>query len=201
MDLYVSGNRISNVTERAVNIRQLGGRAYIERNVITTGAITGNAGGVAPDGIHVFGSGSYLIAHNSIQSDWEKGAGIRVHASFADWPITGAIVVDNDVNMTAPETAVFGDDQRRDRSQGLRARECGAQQQDSRTRPGSSCRSDAKGRAFPETTCSSGMTSKAMQPSVADVLVETGCDRHRSHRTQMEDPGWGHRHRHRETGR
>ena len=108
VDLYVSGNRISNVTERAVNIRQLGGRANIERNVITTGSVVGAAGGAAPDVIHAFGAGSYLIAHNSIQSDWAKGAGIRVHGGFADWPITGAIVVDNDVTMSAPESAVFG---------------------------------------------------------------------------------------------
>ncbi len=109
VDVYVSGNHISNVTERAVNIRQIGGRAYIERNIITTGSIAGAAGGgIAPDAIHAFGTGSYRIAHNSIQSDWANGAGIRVHAKFADWPIAGAIVVDNDVTMSASESAVFG---------------------------------------------------------------------------------------------
>jgi len=108
VDLCVSGNRISNVTERAVNIRQLGGRAYITRNVITTGSIAGAAGSLAPDGIHVFGTGSYLVAHNSIQSGWAAGAGIRVNATFAEWPITGAVVLDNDVNMSAPASAVFG---------------------------------------------------------------------------------------------
>jgi hypothetical protein len=107
VDLYLSGNRISNVTERAVNVRQLGGRGYIERNVITTGRVAGAAGGVAPDAIHAFGTGSYLIAHNSIQSDWAKGAGIRVHGGFAEWPIEGAIVVDNDVTMPASASASF----------------------------------------------------------------------------------------------
>jgi hypothetical protein len=108
VELYVSGNHIRNVTERAVNIRQVGGRAYIEGNVITTGPVVGAAGGVAPDAIHAVGAGSYRIAHNSIQSDWGNGAGIRVHANFAGWPITGAIVVDNDVTMSAPENAGFG---------------------------------------------------------------------------------------------
>jgi len=108
VDLYVSGNRIGNVTERAVNIRQLGGRAYIERNVIVTGSVASSGSGVAPDAIHVFGTGSYLVAHNSIQSAWATGAGIRVHGGFAEWPINGAIVMDNDVNMQAPEGAVFG---------------------------------------------------------------------------------------------
>jgi len=46
-----SGNRIGNVTERAVNIRQLGGRAYIERNVIVTGSVASSGSGVAPDAI------------------------------------------------------------------------------------------------------------------------------------------------------
>ncbi len=107
MDVYVSGNRIRNVTQRAVNLRQIGGRAYIERNVIATGSISGAQAGVSPDVIHVFGAGSYLVAHNSIQCDWAKGAGIRVHGGFAEWPINGAIVMDNDVNMAAPESTVF----------------------------------------------------------------------------------------------
>ena len=109
VDLYISGNRINNVTERAINIRQLGGRAYVERNVIATGSVVGFPAGVAPDAIHVFGDGSYLVAHNSIQSDWATGAGIRVHGGFAGSPITGAIVMDNDVNMSAPESTIFGE--------------------------------------------------------------------------------------------
>jgi hypothetical protein len=108
VDLYVSGNRISNVTERAVNIRQLGGQANIERNIIVTGSVAGSGGGVAPDAIHVFGTGSYLVAHNSIESKWATGAGIRVHGGFAGWPVTGAIVLDNDVNMPAPASSIFG---------------------------------------------------------------------------------------------
>jgi hypothetical protein len=110
VELYVSGNRINNVTERAVNVRQLGGRGYIDWNAITTGAISGAAVGVAPDAIHVFGTGSFVVAHNSIQSGWAKGAGIRVHGGFAEWPVVGAIVVDNDVNMQAPADAAAGAD-------------------------------------------------------------------------------------------
>jgi hypothetical protein len=109
VELYINGNHISNVTERAINIRQLGGRANIERNVIVTGPIAGSsAAGAAPDVIHAFGTGAYLIAHNSIQCDWGTGAGIRVHAVYSDSPISGAIVMDNDLNMTAPDNAVFG---------------------------------------------------------------------------------------------
>ena len=36
VDLNISGNKIRNITERAINVNQIGGRAQIERNVITT---------------------------------------------------------------------------------------------------------------------------------------------------------------------
>ena len=54
------------------------------------------------------GSGSYLIAHNSIDCGWADGAtGINVFArAFA--PEASAIVVDNYVTMSAPEGTVFG---------------------------------------------------------------------------------------------
>jgi len=104
----VSGNTVRNATERSINIYQVGGRAYVERNVITTSRISGPAGGIAPDVIHVVGSGSYLISHNSVHSRLATEAGIRVHSQFTDWPIADAIVVDNEVNMEAPEGTVFG---------------------------------------------------------------------------------------------
>jgi hypothetical protein len=71
VDLYIFGNHIRNITERAINTNLIGGRVHTERNVITTGAITGPSNGVQPDVIHAVGSGSYLIAHNSIISEWD----------------------------------------------------------------------------------------------------------------------------------
>ncbi len=108
-DLYVSGNTITNSNERPINIYAVGGRAYIERNVITT---TGGLGvNVMPSGdvIHIVGPGSYLIAHNTIDCAWASGlqAGIRLQTR-PDEPLSQAIVVDNDVNMSAPEGTVFG---------------------------------------------------------------------------------------------
>ena len=103
VDIYASGNNIRNSTEPAINFRVIGGRASVQRNVLVTGA-TGGA-----DEIRVVGSGSYLIAHNSIDCGWANGAatGINVFAtSFA--PEASAIVVDNDINMSAPEGTVFG---------------------------------------------------------------------------------------------
>jgi hypothetical protein len=103
VDIYVSGNNIRNFTEVAINFRVIGGRASAQRNVIVTGA-TGGA-----DAIRVVGSGSYLIAHNSIDCGWASGAATAVNVfsnSFS--PEAGAIVVDNDVTMAAPDGTVFG---------------------------------------------------------------------------------------------
>ena len=53
------------------------------------------------------GSGSYLIEHNSIVSEWGTGAGIRVQGSA--WsPEANTIIADNDVTMSAPEGTIFG---------------------------------------------------------------------------------------------
>jgi hypothetical protein len=107
VDLKIFGNKIRNITERGINVNQIGGRVHIERNVITTGVVSGPSNGVQPDVIHAVGSGSYLIAHNSIVSEWATGAGIRVQGSA--WsPEARAIVLDNDITMSAPEGTVFG---------------------------------------------------------------------------------------------
>ena len=52
---------------------------------------------------------SCVVAHNSIETAWINGAGIRLR----DLPALGAaieraIVVDNEVTMSAPEGTVFG---------------------------------------------------------------------------------------------
>jgi hypothetical protein len=108
VDLYISGNNVRNITERPINLYQVAGRVHIERNVIATGAIAGPPAGTRPDGIHAVGSGSYLIAHNTIVCEWATGAGIRVQGS-AGLEEAGAIIVDNDVTMLAPEGTVFSD--------------------------------------------------------------------------------------------
>ena len=107
-ELYISGNNISNSSERPINIYSVGGRAYIERNTITT---TGDAGiNVMPSGdvMHIVGPGSFLIAHNTINCGWTSGqqSGIRLQTR-PDEPVSKAIVVDNDINMLAPEGTKF----------------------------------------------------------------------------------------------
>src|SRR5262249_19831001 len=110
VEMYISGNTIRNATERCINLYQVNGRAHIEWNVITTSTILGSANvvfGRGTDVIHVTGTGSYLVAGNSVHSRWAAATGIRVQGQFAQWPIIGAVVVNNDVNMEAPEGTVF----------------------------------------------------------------------------------------------
>jgi hypothetical protein len=112
VDVYVSGNNIRNTTASGIRFQTIGGRAHIERNVIATGATMGPGGGVVGslvEGIKCQGSGAYLVAHNSIDSAFQNGAGIRVQGQAGLGLATErAIVVDNDVTMSAPEGTVFG---------------------------------------------------------------------------------------------
>jgi len=110
VEAYISGNNIRNVTEPAINIRRVVGRVYVERNVITTGSL--EAPKPRPQAIRVAnGLGSYLIAHNRIDCGWpgRDAEGIGVFSQVAEWPMTGAIVLDNDITMSAPAGTVFGD--------------------------------------------------------------------------------------------
>lgn len=108
VEAYVSGNNIRNSTEPAVNFRRVGGRAYIENNLLTTGPVSSLLS-PGPEVIRVVNIGSYLIAHNSIHCRWADPAakGIAVFSQFAAWTIQGATVVNNDVSMEAPAGTVF----------------------------------------------------------------------------------------------
>jgi len=108
VEAYVSGNHIRNTTEPAINFRRVVGRVYIERNVLTTGSVSGPAGNLQV--IRVANLGSYLIAHNSVHCGWAQAQGIGVFSQIAAWPMEGAIVVDNDVTMSPPEDTAFGTD-------------------------------------------------------------------------------------------
>jgi hypothetical protein len=108
VEVYVSGNHIRNVTEPAIDFRRIGGRVHIERNVLTTGSVSGPAGN--PQVIRIVNTGSYMIAHNSIHCGWAQAIGIVVFSQIADWPMEGAFVEGNDVTMSPPEGTAFGPD-------------------------------------------------------------------------------------------
>ncbi|MGI8743124.1 MAG: hypothetical protein ACR2NN_11255 [Bryobacteraceae bacterium] len=61
--------------------------------------------------IRVAGSGSYLIAHNSIDCGWTDQASVGINVFGQPSPLkpeASAIVVDNDVIMSSPEGTAFG---------------------------------------------------------------------------------------------
>jgi hypothetical protein len=107
VEIHVLRNAIRNTTEPAINLRRIGGRARIDGNVIATG----NVAGTAPrnQAIRVANIGSYVVAHNIIDCGWPSpdAEGIGVFSQFASWPIQGAIVVGNDVTMSARPGTVF----------------------------------------------------------------------------------------------
>jgi hypothetical protein len=107
VDIYVTGNNIRNVTEPAINLRIIGGRAHVERNTVTTGALSSGS----PDAIRIVGAGSFLIAHNSIDCSWTDPAATGINAfsqAAPNPPEANAIIADNDINMSAPEGTAFG---------------------------------------------------------------------------------------------
>jgi hypothetical protein len=107
VEIYISGNRIRNITEPGINLRRIGGRAHVEGNVITTGPWQTAA---RPEAIRAVNIGSYVIAHNVIHSQWQDpdAIGIGVFSQAADWPMTDAVVVDNEVTMSPPDGMQFG---------------------------------------------------------------------------------------------
>jgi hypothetical protein len=109
VDLYVSGNRIRNVTEPAINLRRIGGRAHVEGNVVTTGPISSRVT-PQPDAIRIANTGSFEISHNRINCEWPDpdAKGIGVFSQFAVWPMEHANVLDNDVTMLPPPDTMFG---------------------------------------------------------------------------------------------
>jgi hypothetical protein len=110
VDLRVSGNHISNTTEPAINLRRVAGQVRIEDNVLATGPISSEIA-LRPEVIRAVNIGSYLIAHNSIVCQWPdpEAIGIGVFSQFAAWPMTRAVVLDNDVVMSPPADTMFGD--------------------------------------------------------------------------------------------
>ncbi len=172
VNIYVSGNNIRNVTEPAINFRVVGGRAYAERNVVTTGAVSsGNA-----DAIRVVGIGSYLIAHNSIDCGWVEATATGIDAfsqAAPNTPEANAVIVDNDITMSAPEDIVFGPSSAaiaiKGRSQGnsvMNNRIRG------RTTAGLSVLQSNGG--IPGNTSFVGNDLEGFQSALADVFIDTG---------------------------
>ena len=111
VDIQVAGNRVTNVTGHGIDLRQLIGRATVERNQINTGAVGGQQVSLADsfvDGIRVLGTGSYVVRHNTIECGFENSAGIRVQGNSAGMPAMHATIESNDITMSFPGGTVPG---------------------------------------------------------------------------------------------
>jgi hypothetical protein len=111
-EIYIVGNRITNVTEPAINIRHIGGQAVVEGNEIHTGSVSGIA--PEPEVIRAANDGSFVIAHNTIHCEWPdpQAIGIGVFSQIpptADplWTAKNAVVVCNSVTMSPPPGVAF----------------------------------------------------------------------------------------------
>ena len=109
VDIDISGNSIRNANQKGINMKQIGGRARIEHNIVTTSSIYSGRSGALIAGIHCGGTGTYLIAHNRVDIADPNGAGIRLRAyPGLNALIESATVVNNDVTISAAENADFG---------------------------------------------------------------------------------------------
>lgn len=107
VDAYISGNRMRNMTEPAINFRHIIGHAAIKNNDIRTGPSIGTA--ARNSVIRIANTGSYLVAHNSITCEWATGdaEAIGAFSQFATWPIEHAVIADNVIRMNAPAGTAF----------------------------------------------------------------------------------------------
>jgi len=108
VEVEISGNTIRNTTQKGIHVRQIGGRARIERNIVTTNVVYTGPAPSYVDGILCACSGSYLIAHNLISVADPNGAGIRLKGCSLGGATERANITDNDVFMAAAEGAVLG---------------------------------------------------------------------------------------------
>ena len=104
--LDIIGNRIRNTTSSAIMVRRANGRVRVLGNTIETST------DVAPkdyEVVRLVNTGSYQMARNTIDCRWANCVGIAIFSQFVEWPIHGAIVEDNKVNMLPPAGTVFAD--------------------------------------------------------------------------------------------
>jgi hypothetical protein len=72
--------------------------------------VTGAVAAANSDAIRVGGAGSYLIAHNTVDCGWTDpgSTGINVIGQGAGRVASNAVILRNDINMSAPGGTVFG---------------------------------------------------------------------------------------------
>ena len=172
VDIHVAGNTVINVTEPAINFRLIGGRILAERNTITTGSVVGGAAN--PDAFRIVGSGDYLVTHNSIDCGWPEptAAGINIFGQNIS-KTTSAIVVENDVTMSAPGGITFATNSAGIEVGGFAA---GVEVMNNKIKgsAGAALAVSARNGASPGTTTFLSNDIAAFKGSIADVFVDAG---------------------------
>jgi hypothetical protein len=126
------------------------------------------------DAIKCQGSGSYLVAHNRIDSAWANGAGIRLRDLTAlGAAMERAIVVDNDVTMSAPPSVVFGANSAAIEIRGL-AQGNVVLNNRIRGRAGTALAVVAQGLSVPANNTFAGNDIEDFHPSLAGVFLDAG---------------------------
>ena len=172
VDIFVNGNNIRNVTEPAINFRVVGGRAYAERNVLTTGT----AAAANPDAIRLVGSGTYLVAHNTIDCGWADGGatGINVAGQAPPMaPAANAVIVDNDITMSAPDVTDFTTNSAAIEAKGF-AQGASILNNRIRGRARAALSVLRANSGSPGTTTFVSNDIDGFQPSLADIFVDVG---------------------------
>ena len=106
VSLLISGNHITNTTSSAINLRRVGGQVRVLSNVVETSSdLVRNDN----EAIRLANTGSYSMADNTIDCRWANCVGIAVFSQVREWPIRGAIIEHNKVNMLPPRGTVFTD--------------------------------------------------------------------------------------------
>ena len=112
--IYIIGNKIKNTTEPAINIRHVGGQAFVEGNEIFTGPVSGPSS--PPEVIRAANDGSYAITNNTIHCEWPdpQAIGIGVFSQISNnpplnppWTMDKATVMYNSVTMSPPNGVAF----------------------------------------------------------------------------------------------
>jgi len=108
VEAEIAGNTVRNANREGINVKYIGGRVRIERNIVTSTTIYPGPERGPIAAIHSLGSGTYTITHNRIDIADPNGAGIRARGYSGSGVLIERVISDNDVTISAREGAVFG---------------------------------------------------------------------------------------------
>jgi serine/threonine-protein kinase len=106
--LDISSNNIQNTTSSAILVRRVAGFVRMTGNRVATSTELAPAD-PAPEAVRLVNTGKYQMAGNTINCRWANCVGIAVFSQFREWPVQGARIEDNQVNMLPPLSTLLPD--------------------------------------------------------------------------------------------